>query len=462
MNRIQIKPLPILRPEVIGRMVQPATVPAETNKSKAEMPALFMLNIDCFANILDYLSLIDLANVASTCKLLLKVAGYIFQLHYPFAHAIIDDDGMHLENHLEMKQYIYIFSEYIQCITFSNVMIDGTSQTQWHRFKSVKRVNFYYTRFNVNNFNLVKNILQNVETVELSDCSFGGNIFERFLDLCKYLKKLIITINYDYNASWLHQKYPRLEYVSIVPIVYIRREINEFTGFFNRNPNVRKFFTSSKFLLDNKSFIAQAKFDDLKISIDDLNFDTFNNIINELYANGVYKRFHVTFFECFKIDQPFIDQLLSIKALVGLTLPANIIDLDLNSFVNLEVLRFDCNISKIINMTQLAQNLTNLREISFKKASIEDILPFVYQLPKLRKIAVEKLIDFRRGINLLALNEKRKKLFEIAIHVSKVIIYIPETAYLLTRSRSITMSQKLVEIQRYDLYDFTPIQIMSW
>lgn len=457
MSQIQIESLPLLRPEVNGQMDQAAAGPTEAFKGKAEMPALFKLNIDCFANIFDYLSLIDLANLASTCKLLLNVAGHIFQLHYPFANVIIDDGGMHLENHNEMKQYINIFSEYIQCIVFSDVMNDGTSQIQWHQFKSVKRVNFYYTRFNVKNFNLVKNILQNVETVELSDCYFGGYLFEHFLKQCKNLKKLIITINYDYNENWLHQKYPRLEYVTIVPIVYYRREINELVGFFNRNPNVRKFFTSSKFLLDNKSFIMQAKFDDLKISIDDLDFETFCILLNELHAKGVYRRCFITFFECFKIDQPFIDQLNSVNALVGLTLPANIIDLDLNSLVRLEVLRFDCNINQIINMTQLTQNLTNLREISFNKANIDDILPFVYQLPKLRKIAVEKLTDFRCGIDLLAVDGKRKKLFAIAIHISKVLIYVPSIAYLRirTKTKSITMNLDLVEILRYELHDNT-------
>lgn len=423
--------------------------------TKAETPAIFMLNIDCSANILDYLSLVELAKTAQTCKLMLKVAGYVFQLHYPFACVIIDDSGMHLENHVEMKQYISIFREYIQCIMFSDAMNDDISKVQWHHFKSIKRVNFNYLRINADAFISVKDVLQNVEILELSDCYFGNNIFEHFLEQCKNLKKLIITINYDYNENWLHQKYPHLECVTIVPIVYYRREINELAEFFHRNPNVRNFFTSSKFLFDNRLFIGQAKFDDLKISIDDLDFDTFCNLINELYTKGVYKRFHVTFFECFKIEQPFIDQLNSIKALVGLTIPANISDLNLNSLVNLEILRFDCKITQIIEMTQLAKNLTNLREIAFNMASLDDILPFVYHLPKLRKIAVEKFVDFRRGFDLVAVNEKRKKLFEIEIHVSKVMIYLPEIDYLRIRAKSITMNLDVVEILRYELYDKT-------
>lgn len=428
----------------------------DTFEAKTELPALFKLNFDCIAYILDYLSLVDLANVAQTCKLLHKVAGNVFQLHYPFANVIINDDGMYLENHDRLKQNINVFSEYIQCVVFSDVMNDDSAPIYWHQFKSVKHVNFYFTRFNTKNCKSVKEILQNAQTVELSDCYFfSDDMYKNFLEHCNYLKKLIITINYDYDANWLYQEYPRLEYLSIVPIVYIRREIYDLAIFFKRNPTVRKFSTSSKFLLDNKSVVMQAKFNDLEILVDDLPFDAFCNLLNELHAKGVYKRIHITFFECFKIDQPFIDQLSSIEALVGLRIPAKILDIDLNSLVSLEILRFDCNINHINNITHLAQNLSNLREISFVKADIDDILLFIYQLPRLRKIVVEKLIGFHRDIDLFALNRRRKMLFEIAIHVSKVFVYVPEATYLRIRSKFITMNLDLVEILRYELYDNT-------
>lgn len=460
MIRNEIETLSLPATEVVRKMDQQRTSDTgsqtDTFKAKSETPALFKLNFDCIAHILDYLSLVDLANVAQTCKLLHKVAGNVFQLHYPFANVTINDDGIFLENHDRLNQHINVFSEYFQCATFSDVMADDSAQVHWHHFKSIKHVNFYFTRFNTKNCKLVKEILQNAEIVELSDCYFhSGDMYKDFLEHCKNLKELIITINYDYDANWLYQEYPRLEYLSIVPIVYIRREIYDLAIFFKRNPTVRKFFTSSKFLLDNKSVIMQAKFNDLKISVDDLPFDAFCKLLNELHAMGVYKRIHITFFECFEIDQQFIDQLSSIKALVGLKIPAKIVDIDLNTLVNLEILRFDCNVNHINNMTNLAQNLTNLREISFVKADIDDVILFVYDLPKLRKIVVEKLIGFHRDIDLFAVNRRRKMLFEIAIHVSKVFVYVPEATYLSIRNKFITMNLELVEILRYELYDNT-------
>lgn len=418
-------------------------------------PALFKLNIDCFAKIFDFLSLVELMNVAQTCKLMHRVAGFIFQLHYPFANVIVNENGMHLENHETLLHFTAIFGEYIQCIVFSDVMNDDdTVHIQWDQFKSIRRVNFYYTVFNTERVDVAKNILQNVDTLELSDCYFGCELFEYFLDLCKNIKHLIITINYDYNyANWLHKHYPHLETLTIVPIVYIRRQISELMMFFKKNPRVRKFFTSSKFLSDNKAFILQAKFDDLKVQIEDYEFGAVCILLNELYAKGVYKRFFISFFECFKIQQPLIDQLKSINALVGLSVPYNVIDLNLSLLVNLEVLRFECNINQIIDVAQLAHSLTNLKEISFSRASTDDILPFIYQSPKLRKVAIEKLDIFHGSINLLVMNEMRRQLFGTTVHVSKVLIYIPENAYLRIRRKSITMNLDLVEILRYELFD---------
>lgn len=435
-------------------------VSAEAENSQLTS-AIFKLDVDCFEKIFDYLSIVELFNVAKTCKLMHKVAGYVFQLHYPFAVGIVDDGHLFLKNHDEVQTYVNIFSEYIHSVIFANKSND-ISSTQWHQFKSIKIAHFHYARLKVPKIEIINEMLRNVELVHLTACQFDDGVFERLLDQCDKLKYLAITLAYKCGVNWLHQKYPSLDQVAILPILNGCREIEELTVFFEQNPNVRKFFTSSKFLLDNKTYIADAKFDDVKIlADDDVNFDALCQLLNELYAKGVYKRLCIGFFEYFDMKQRFVDQLSTINGLIGVRVPFNVVDIDLNSLVNLRYLRFDCNINQIVNMQQLAQNLTNLRLVSFYKAGIDDILPFVCQLPKLKMIAVEKTDDFRDGINLLVLNKNRQKLQKIAAYVSKVIIYIPEAAYLTTRFKSITMCQQFIEVQRYDLYDFTPIQLMS-
>lgn len=436
---------------------------AEVEEAKSQQsPAIFKLDIVCFEKVFDYLSITELFNVAQTCKLMHKVAGHIFQLHYPFAIGIVDDGHLFLRNHDEVRHYVNIFSEYIHSVVFAecNDTSKEISHTQFHQFKSIKIAHFQYVQLKEDNIQMMNEMLRNVELVQLTACQFEDGLFERLLNQCEKLKFLAITQAYNCGVTWLHQKYPSLDQVAILPILNGCRKISELTVFFQQNPNVRKFFTSSKFLTDNKEFIMDAKFDVLKIIVDDLNFDAVCSLLRKLYVRGVYKRFFIGFFEYFDMKQPFIDQLRALNGLIGLRVPFNVVDVNLNSLVNLEYLRFDCNINQIVSMHELAQNLTNLKLISFYKACTDDILPFVYQLPKLKKIAIGKTDDCCRGINLWALNNKREKLHEITSHVSKVIIYVPEIAYLLTRSRSISMSLKLVEVQRYDIYDFTPMQIM--
>lgn len=430
---------------------------------EARSPAIFKLDIVCFEKVFDYLSISELFNVAQTCKLMQKVAGYIFQLHYPFAVGIVDDGHLFLRNHDEVCHFVNIFSEYIHSVVFAecNNTSNAISHTKFHEFKSIKIAHFQYAQLKEDKIQMMNEMLRNVELVQLTACQFDEGLFERLLDKCEKLKFLAITLAYNCGVSWLHQKYPSLDQVAILPILNGCRKISELTGFFQQNPNVRKFFTSSKFLTDNKEFIMDAKFDALKILVDDLNLDAFCLLLRELYARGVYKRFYIGFFEYFEMKQPFVDQLSTVDGLVGLRVAFNAVNINLNSLVNLEYLRFDCNIDQITSMNQLVRNLTNLKLISFYKASVDNILPFVCQLPKLRKIAVEKTDDFCDGIDLCALDNERKKLYDISAHITKVIIYIPETAYLRTRSRSITMSHNLVEVQRYDMYDFTPMQIMS-
>lgn len=424
-------------------------------------PAIFKLNVDCFVKIFDYLSIVELLNMAQTCKLMQNVAGFIFQLHYPFAVGVVDDGNLFLRNHDEVQHNVNIFREYIKLVIFAF----GSTRydiSHWH-LKSVKIAQFHYARLKEARIQMMNDMLRNAEVVQLTACQFDDGTFECLLNKCEKLKFLAINFWPAYNCgvNWLHQKYPSLEQVAILPILKGCRQIQELAIFFKQNPNVRKFLTSSKFLSDNKAFIMDAKFDELKIIVDDLNFEAFFQLLKELHGKGIYKRFHIGFFEYFDMKQRFIDLLSSVNGLIAIRVPFNADNVDLNSLVNVEYLRFDCKINQIINMEQLAQNMVNLKLISFYKASIDDILPFVYQLPKLKKVAVEKTDDFHRVINIWAVNKNREKLHETAAHVSKVTIYIPECAYLFTRSRSITMSERLVEIQRYDVFDFTPIQMMS-
>lgn len=436
--------------QIISTFERTTAIKAEAEKSQP-LSAIFKLDVDCSGKILDYLSLADLINLSQTCKVMHTVASHILQLHYPFVRVIVDNDRIFLRNHDEVQSFIDIFIEHIPIALFKN----NISNHLWHQFKSIRIAHFHYARLKEPKIKLMTGMLQNVDLLQLTACQFDDGMFECLIDKCTKVKFLAIAYAYNCGVNWLHRKYPSLELVAILPILNGNREIKELTVFFKQNPNVRRFYTTSKFLLKNKAFVMDAKFDDLTILIDDMNFDSFCVLLNELYAKGVYKQFYIAFFEYLDIKQTMIDQLNYIHGLAGLSVPFNVVNVDLKSFTSLEILQFNCNVNQIMNMPQLPQYLTNLREISFYRAKIGDILPFVHQLTELKKLAVTRLDDDPcHGIDLMAVNKKREKLLDTTAHVSKVIIYIPEDIYLITRFKSITMVQNLVEIQRYDQYNY--------
>lgn len=430
-----------------------ATMAVKTNDQQSN---LFHLNIDCIAKIFDYLSFNDLINCAQTCKLMQTVAGHIFQLYYPLANAIVDDGHIYVDVN-GIRYDIDILTEYVKSVMFTNVMCDRSNGNpdaiQWHQFKSITHVNFYYARFNAQQIRLIANILHQAETIVLSNCQFDDGLFPEFLAMCHRPRQLIIGMTYNCGVSWLHGQYPTLQHVGIWPILRSCGELQELRQFLHQNPNIESIVVSLKFLFDNKQSIMATKIHDLHIVLDDVNFQAFFSLIRDLYENGAYQRFHMKFFEYLDLTQQLIDQLPTINGLVGFRVPFNASDMDLNSLVNLEILQFACGINQIKNAPQLAQNLTQLKEIYFHKASIGDILPFVLELTKLRKISVEKFMNNNgsQWINLHAINEQRKRLRETTTnHVSKVTLFMVEEIYLRTRVKSISMNLQYVEMQRFE------------
>lgn len=440
-------------PTVTANLVE--TLVAEAGISHP-MPAIFKLNIDCFAKIFDYLSLVELINAAQTCKLMRKVCGEIFHLHYPYVRGIVDDDRIYLRNHNEVREFVNIFSDYIQIALFQNKLPD----TRLNRYKSIKIAHFHYVHLREDEIEMMDDVVGSAKLVQFTACQFENGMFEHFLDNCKNMQVLAITFAYNCGVGWLQKYYPNLKQLAILPILNCCYQIKELTIFFKQNPNVRMFYTSWKFLSNNIAFIMHAKFDALTIFIDDMDFDSFRVFLNELHSQGVYKRLYVMFFEYFDMKQSVIDQMSrSIKGLRGLCVPFNVVDIDLASLINLEILQFTCNVNQIVNMPSLAHTLIDLKEINFYKANMDDILPFVHHLTQLKKIAIARSDD-DHGLNLLTINKMRKKLLQTTTHVSRATVYIPEANYLKTRRESITMSQELVEVQRYDQYNY--VRFWNW
>lgn len=81
---------------------------------KTVLPAILALNVDCFYEIFDWLSLKDLIAIANTCIRIQKMAGDFFQLNYITKSARVENDGIFISS-----IPANVFSEYIQKVSIS-------------------------------------------------------------------------------------------------------------------------------------------------------------------------------------------------------------------------------------------------------------------------------------------------------------------------------------------------------
>lgn len=149
---------------------------------------------------------------------------------------------------------------------------------------------------------------------------------------------------------------------------------------------------------------------------------TFCNLLNQLHERGFYRRLHLNVIgpnqECGK-------EFASLHALESLSIWHFSERCGLDRLVNLKQLTIWDGFNPI-DMEIIAKNLVNLREISIKKATFNDILPFIQYSTKLNKIHTNFTDDI---LDLQRLNEERMKLSG----GRKIMIYVPDDIFLTTK-----------------------------
>lgn len=84
-------------------------------------PKIFKLDIDCFNEIFEYLSMEDVHSVGKTCKTMQQVAGEYFRQNCSAAKNICKNDGFYTRHSREesfFDEYFYttFFNEFKSCI----------------------------------------------------------------------------------------------------------------------------------------------------------------------------------------------------------------------------------------------------------------------------------------------------------------------------------------------------------
>lgn len=434
--------------------------------------SIFKLNIDCLDKIFDYLSMRDIILFGQTCKALQLICGEYFRQNYGAVKNYHTDCGTYTK-YFDRDDVVGRFTEttafnpFMTKIEFSN----SWNYIEWYYddFMSLNHICFrdfadiYFPKqidvdLNLNKNQVIKHILNKVEIVEIRNVRIDGNIFENFLKLCTQMTHLYVqhpqlgTLRNDAIYSWLLQRYPSVKHLELIPRFY---RINELCSFFQMNPNVRSFSTSTSCLWANKDELLKSS-----IELDNLQVNYFYNgseenvrsvcsLLNELYERGFYKKLQFNFDnDNFNQDINGVEHVFTLCGLEKLYISEF---LDGNDFTGLKCVKELVlkNYYNFTDMDAVAKNLVNLERLDLSNANLKDLLPFIRHSMKLRHLR----IGVYSGIlDLEVFNEERSKLFQSR----KLFIYVPDNVYLTMKwtKHSGDTYGDFVEIKRTSSYDW--------
>lgn len=424
----------------IGIQQNPVEIPSSiTLSSEKPTSEMFILNVDCFDEIFEYLSLKDLYAFGCTCKTLQQIAGEYFRRNYKSAEKFSGKNGIY-------TVYVYsdsegVKSERTQTAGFNRFVNYISCYYENHEplryidlhadeFTSINHIYLVCLELNAAKIRYLRKILSKVEIVQLRQCTMYGDFYEMFLKFCGNLKQIYIQDDLgdilDENGNpWLHRHYPTLEYLQLTPRYSFK--INELSAFFQRNESIRCFSTSLRCLWENRDELlkCEATLDSLEILILDkyhrhmIKMHSAYSLLNQLFDRGFYKRLHL---HVKRIDETCSEQLVSLNGLERLSI---VQFSGFNGLRSLKELNVDGSVkSKDIEI--LATNLVNLECLSIGNINCNDLLPFMRDTAKLKKVRANNIEGV---LDLVAFDKERNKL----CGARKVTIYVPDNSFLATK-----------------------------
>lgn len=423
------------------------TIPSQ---SPLPSPPCLTLTVECWKCIFDNLPLKDILVMGQTCKRMCEFSGgYISKSRFhPELDFSLIENLMTCENIcIQPDFYRYIGKISIKPNDdfnfFSNVIT----------FESLKTLDFDRHTFNPIKIRNMQNVLKNVETIQLTDCDFGRNIFPQLISTCPKLKYLkIFQYTKAENVSLFQHFCPTLERFDYLFGRYTgpQKRSDDLKAFLEKHTKLKHFEIDFGFFWLNRDMLSQAniKLDLLHLHVNKsftiTEFNEFMQFLKELYGRNFYKTLKLSLDYGFDFDDveylsktigtlPGLEKLMTVvNSFIDFTYLANLKELQCDSFDDMEV---------------LAKSLPKLEQLTLKFVYNNEILPFVWHSKNLKIIEIHNMSSSNedQAFDLFKLNEERKKL----ANASEVVICVQEKDYLAIKCKSQTLGLNLVKIARF-------------
>lgn len=399
---------------------------------------IFKMDIDCFEELFEWLSLEELLVLRQTSKRFKQLADYYIREYYPgfkFSYGNV---------------MIYNISDLSD---FCDLDPENTNL--------IKQVHFLPDSLDDEKIDHLKGIFSKVELLGMTVCLIEAYFYKSFHQFCTNITNLIVDfctlcMKERKHMEWLKKKYPKLQYVwfeddlSEGPL-----HVPELKKFFKLNPNVQTFSTSFRFLSENQWILGfDVRLDLLKINANrNGRIDQDCNLLRELYQQGFYKRLHVNYKYDYSEDKwnqiqtlPAVEALyLNLGNVTPIVLPSHW----KNSLRELGIDEF----SSFSDKVNLASNTMNVERVCLSSCDLTDILKFVRHSAKVKEIRVDNILDCENGtIDVRALNKERKQL----VGACKQTIYVEEDIVLKTKWAGFPIKYSLIQLKRVEACKWEP------
>lgn len=370
---------------------------------------MFMLIVDCFDHLFEWLTLSQLLVFRLTCKRMNLVVNQYIKRDYPKLQAL---------KIFEQKRWLEF------------------CQMPLVRFKWVKELNII--RIHLNNseeINGIKHVLNQLEKLKLNDVQIDGDLYEVILKHCNQLKGLFLCDGsndtvFGPSNDWLLRQYPTLERFQICKHGATTTPLcPELLNFFYQNPNIHSFGIDAAFLAKHRHLFLESKlnFGELEIRTGiDLDVNTVYNLINDLHKRDFFKVLMVADFHWpFSCVLQYPSFAFNLEYLCLAAPPPENLSVPVVESVTWLYMWSANKIHRDISK-QMATNFVNLQYLEID-GNLNAIAAFVRFAPKLKKITFDIFTDENVDMfEVWALNELRRRL----AGAHKITIFIEERQFM--------------------------------
>lgn len=430
-----------------------------------DRPVQEILNVDCWQKIFDYISFDELYNMSQTCKRLRQIGGRYFQENFPILYGSFKGDGQGIcfriwesDDHVPQNG----LNEFIQ-----KVVIRGELKRylRIESFRSIRELTLSDVELNARQIGYIREILPEIEALNILSCNVVGDLFEQLLQYCLKLKTLQTTDLYflppfvKNSNNWLKHSCPTLEHLELYVLDWEPTDL-ALMGFLEKNPNIKCFGTDLSYIWKHaRAFLGESKIQLDRLTIhfhesmsDVIPIDEFVNVLKGLQVEGFYRSLHLAMNGTSKLSsREMVNYIAPLRVLKALCKDVNI---DFQSLVQLKELY----IPKFRNHSvsdMLAKNLVNIEQLCLEIATINDALPFVRHAKKLRAVRVfsfnSESFFVEYAVDLVTLEKERQKLkkeLQGLVNPTKVLVYVDERSYLATKWQVGNLRLDLVNIEQ--------------